>query len=638
MVKNTPSWWKQADSFNQFISLPSINDKCVSTDVFGNLLDFKSSFCSHFSLKEHIRHDFRFTSNTDLQIDKFNIFDHFFQKYIFQTNDAHRLMLLIEQKRMKNLKINGPPIKNIFLFDLNTDNLYNTLIKIQSQIDILTLQYKNNFLNNDEYISTIDKYEDKLNNLPKNNLVKYLKKTELKKDQKINVLKESLSNWTPKRTTMTNSYRIFPTEKQQIKIHKWITECNKIYDACLDEYNKNKYYFDGFFTMKNKKADFFKKIYGDEVNNKPTPYDILSFEISRFITNVASATTNKKNKNIKKFTLKKRSEKIRIRHTFGIPKACIKIDENNYNEKNGFYISHLGPMKGMENLKIKKNIIQESIITYDSSNGKYELKLAHKRLIKNKLNKQPVVAIDPGINNFIAYYGLKEHGQIGKIDLKKKILEYQEKIKQMQKIQKKNKNKNKTRIKHPKKIQKKIKSYYKKIKDLVKEVHTKAASFLCKKYENILLPEFETQDMLKKPKTKKEKEIKAQQKLNKPKTKKEWEAIRIKKGEVEYKKEIKQVRKKRYLSKKDKFVMNMQAHYKFKLYLKSKSLEYGSKVHDVTEEYTSKTCTCCGHMSDEYVNRMKTCTYCRIKIDRDTNGSRNILIKNMFKIIKHPNG
>ncbi len=339
MVKNTPSWWKQADCFNQFISLPSIDDTFIHTNVFGNLLDLNSSFCSHFSLKENIEHDFGFTFRTDIMIDKFNILNHFFKKFKFQTNDAHRLMLQIEQKRIKNLKINGSTIKNIFLFDLNTDNLYDRLIDIQLQINTLTLQYKKNLLNSDEYLSTINKYEDKLNNLPKKNLAKYLKNNELKKDQKINVLKESLFNWKPKQTTMTNSYRIFPTEKQEIKIHKWINECNKIYDACVDEYNNNKFFFDRFFSMKNKKANFFKKIYGNNVDNKPAPYDVLTFEISRFITNVVSASTNKKNNNIKDFTLKKRSKKVRIRHTFGIPKPCIKIDENDHNEKNGFYIS-----------------------------------------------------------------------------------------------------------------------------------------------------------------------------------------------------------------------------------------------------------------------------------------------------------
>ena len=49
----------------------------------------------------------------------------------------------------------------------------------------------------------------------------------------------------------------------------------------------------------------------------------------------------------------------------------------------------------------------------------------------------------------------------------------------------------------------------------------------------------------------------------------------------------------------------------------------------VTEEYTSKTCTRCGGISDKYNRRRKECEYCKYKIDRDINGSRNILIKNL---------
>lgn len=53
----------------------------------------------------------------------------------------------------------------------------------------------------------------------------------------------------------------------------------------------------------------------------------------------------------------------------------------------------------------------------------------------------------------------------------------------------------------------------------------------------------------------------------------------------------------------------------------------------VTEEYTSKTCGKCGHMSDKYKNRVKECEKCNNKINRDLNGSRNILLKNIEKVI-----
>jgi transposase len=57
-------------------------------------------------------------------------------------------------------------------------------------------------------------------------------------------------------------------------------------------------------------------------------------------------------------------------------------------------------------------------------------------------------------------------------------------------------------------------------------------------------------------------------------------------------------------------------------------LEYGCELKIVTEEYTSMCCSNCGMLSDNYKKRMKTCPYCKLSINRDVNGSRNILIKN----------
>ena len=86
-----------------------------------------------------------------------------------------------------------------------------------------------------------------------------------------------------------------------------------------------------------------------------------------------------------------------------------------------------------------------------------------------------------------------------------------------------------------------------------------------------------------------------------------------------------------------KQVLNSQKHYGFKMFIKSKAEEYGTHVYDVKEDYTSQTCTKCGMLSKKYdKNRMKECENrrCKYKIDRDINGSRNILLKCGKEIIK----
>jgi putative transposase len=74
----------------------------------------------------------------------------------------------------------------------------------------------------------------------------------------------------------------------------------------------------------------------------------------------------------------------------------------------------------------------------------------------------------------------------------------------------------------------------------------------------------------------------------------------------------------------------MQSHYKFKEYLKATAKRYRTVIYDVDESYTSQCCTICGILSKDYDNkRLKTCTCCKYKIDRDVNGSRNIYIKSI---------
>ena len=86
--------------------------------------------------------------------------------------------------------------------------------------------------------------------------------------------------------------------------------------------------------------------------------------------------------------------------------------------------------------------------------------------------------------------------------------------------------------------------------------------------------------------------------------------------------------KQKKLSKRVKFVLDMLSHYKFKQHIINKCNEYGCELKIITEEYTSQCCSRCGILSNQYTNRLKKCISCNLLIDRDLNGSRNILIKN----------
>jgi len=123
-----------------------------------------------------------------------------------------------------------------------------------------------------------------------------------------------------------------------------------------------------------------------------------------------------------------------------------------------------------------------------------------------------------------------------------------------------------------------------KIRNLVDELHKKAANYLCTKYKVIFLPTFEVQNMVK--------------------------------------------RGKRRLSTKTARKMVTWSHYRFKQTLKHQAAKYGCVVVDVTEEYTSTTCSKCGHIHSKLGgNKRFVCPSCGHNIGRDINGAFNRMLK-----------
>lgn len=73
------------------------------------------------------------------------------------------------------------------------------------------------------------------------------------------------------------------------------------------------------------------------------------------------------------------------------------------------------------------------------------------------------------------------------------------------------------------------------------------------------------------------------------------------------------------------------SHYSFRKILENKSKQYPwCKVFVVNEAFTSKTCGCCGFIHAK-LGSSKTfkCPRCKIEMDRDVNGARNILLRFM---------
>ena len=128
------------------------------------------------------------------------------------------------------------------------------------------------------------------------------------------------------------------------------------------------------------------------------------------------------------------------------------------------------------------------------------------------------------------------------------------------------------------------------IEHLVDELHWKTARFLVQGWSEVIIPVFGTAAMSKK-----------------------YQAARA---------------KRRCIGRKTTRQMLHLRHYTFRQRLHHLAKLTGTKVTEVTEEYTSKTCGNCGVVKSNLGGAKKLrCSSCGVCLDRDGNGARNIFIK-----------
>lgn len=380
-------------------------------------------------------------------------------------------------------------------------------------------------------------------------------------------------------------------EVENTRLHK---EHNELFKEEMKTYkhlvNENKKLTVKLTLVKPKKKKFVPlKVLipkdNDETRNhvsKPAPDDSLKWEIQEFCTNLKNGRQFKFEKQID-FVLKpKETDKT----------MCMLLSQRVFS-KTGIYSQKMGKLN-CENYKMimDKYNIKDSRMCYDVILKKFYLMVVHEVEKITIPNRKEIVSIDEGEKTFLAFYSNKEIGKMGD-NMRTYILSTKRKIVKMEKTLLTNKNKMNKTLKNKSKVRRNIRKAQIRIRNYVNNVHKKASLYLCENYENIFLPEFKTQQMVKK------------------------------KG-------------KNKLPKQTKIVLMAQSHYKFKIYLKNKALRYRTKIYDVDEAYTSQTCSECGKLSKTYDNnRVKTCPHCKYKIDRDVNGSKNILLKCITEMHKN---
>jgi putative transposase len=410
--------------------------------------------------------------------------------------------------------------------------------------------------------------------------------TELKKPSKIGEIK-------------TLKMRIFPTTQEKKNLQTLFDQYRWYYNFALTVlYNhegKNIIKKDSYsnYTVRDlfRKYDYIESeegnilikdfIYNQEKNEVPIPpwwkdqvhSRLPRGAIKKLVGSLNSTLSNLKNGNIKNFTMKYLSKKgdseMVLFEDSSFP-AFIKKIKSHY-----WYTTKDRKRKkiSLDEIDTKKRGLE---VIHDKVTKKYFLHYPVERdwfpkddrrndsqaSLRNQTGN--TIALDPGVRKFLVGYDptgtvpiIGREAQVRLIKLLKGVdtLNGRRKLKA-----------------------------WRRIKNLIKELHWKTAKYLVSSYDIILLPDFRISGMLRGKK----------------------------------------------LGKMTKKLLCMFSFYSFKEKLIWKCSTYGKKLIIVDESYTSRTCGKCGTLSDIKGQEVFECHKCGLITDRDINGARNIFLKNLI--------
>lgn len=400
----------------------------------------------------------------------------------------------------------------------------------------------------------------------------------------------------------TLKMRIFPTQDEKDQLHLMFDQFRWYYNSMVtivynhygyEKITDEKKYSNYTIRDLMRKYDYQEEIYEnlifkefvyDENRNEiPIPEwwkgqvhsRIPRGAVSKFCSSLNSAISNYKNGNISEFTMRFMSKKKNTEY--------VNFEDEHYpsfiNQIKSHYWYRTQDRKrkkiSLSDINTKKRVLE---IIYEKETGRYFLHYPVERdwypsddirndsQIKYVVRGERLISLDPGIRKFMVGYdpeGLSIFiAEKASIELTNLLLE----------IDCKNSHGYTKNYKE-----------WKRIKNLVSELHWKTISYLIENYDIILLPDFRISEMIKSKK----------------------------------------------LSRMVKRLMCMFSFFSFKEKLKYKCDMHNKKLIIVDESYTSCTCTRCGFINETKGKESLVCSSCNLSIDRDAAGARNIFIKNV---------
>ncbi len=295
---------------------------------------------------------------------------------------------------------------------------------------------------------------------------------------------------------------------------------------------------------------------------KSVPFQVKSIAIKDACLAVKAAKKGfKKDGQIRKCRFRSRKD---TKPSIFVPKSAIK--------NSGIYHTILG------NCQLKEALPAEfSDGRLTLAYGEYYLVVSEQVQPAQTDNQGRLVALDPGVRTFMTFFSENSFGWLGNdsnLYIQKLCFRLDKLVSRISKASAKQKRRRKNAASRLRC----------KIKNLVKELHHKTARFLVDNFDVILLPTFETAQMVSKSRRK--------------------------------------------LRNKSVRQMLTLSHYEFKLFLKWKAWEQSKVVIDCNEAYTSKTVSWTG----EIINNLGGARTIKslstgLRMNRDLNGARGIFLR-----------
>ena len=255
------------------------------------------------------------------------------------------------------------------------------------------------------------------------------------------------------------------------------------------------------------------------------------------------------------------------------PRQTLTVQANCVSDA-GIYRTKLGDMRMAESLPVAVN---RNICRLTLKYGQYHLAVPYdEERPPERENQARVVALDPGVRSFLTWYCTDSVGKIGEgafFRIQRLCERLDDLLSRAAKAPSR-KRRNMRRAAGRMRLR---------IENLINELHRQAARFLVKNFDVILLPAFETSEM-------------------------------VERG------------RRRIRSKTVRNLLSL-AHYRFGMFLRHKAAEYGVTVLSVNEAYTTKTVSWTGELLEDVGGASVVVGLDGERMDRDYNGARGIYLR-----------